>query len=90
VARILVQALIAVALLGMGWAAAKAQSAGPAFELTVDAPKGPTTITCVRGCTLMSVENGIGPTQKAQPTFTFDCSDVPRCRSGNVGGWLTR
>src|SRR5213592_2352183 len=31
----------------------------PDFELVVDAPAGPTTITCVRGCRLMWVERGI-------------------------------
>ena len=50
---IIVRTLVASALLGTGWAAARAQVSEPNFELVVDAPAGATTITCVRGCRLM-------------------------------------
>jgi hypothetical protein len=91
VARILLQATLAFALLGTGWTIARAQTPEPNFELVVDAPAGPTTITCVRGCTLMWVERGINPNGRPVPTFDFSCTGVAvqRCSSGKVGGWIT-
>ncbi len=90
-ARILFHTALAFLLLGTGWAAAKAQMPEPNFELIVDAPVGPTTIKCVRGCKLMWIERGINPNDKPQPSFDFSCSGagVPRCSSARVGGWIT-
>ena len=82
-------AVVAMALVGVGWVAAKAQTPAPAFELIVDAPVGPTTIKCVRGCTLMWVERGINPNGTPQPAFEFACSGAAtRCSSARVGGWI--
>jgi hypothetical protein len=82
--------VVAMALVGVGWVAAKAQTPAPAFELIVDAPVGPTTIKCVRGCTLMWVERGINPNSTPQPAFEFACSGLAtRCSSARVGGWIT-
>ena len=90
-ARKALQAIVAVALIGLGWAAARAQTPEPNFELVVDAPAGPTTINCVRGCTLMWVERGLNPNGRPQPSFEFSCtgSAVQRCSSARVGGWIT-
>jgi len=54
-ARFVLQGAVVFALVGLGWAAAKAQTPAPNFELIVDAPAGETTIQCARGCTLMWV-----------------------------------
>jgi hypothetical protein len=104
VARTILRVLIIFASLAMGWAAAKAQTADPDFVLLVDAPSGPTTITCVKGCALKWVERGINPQAQTISEFGFAChpgsgSSSPqsttagiqtlRCSSGKVGGWIT-
>ena len=53
--------VIALSLLGTGWAMARAQQTAPDFEIIVDSPGGQTTISCVRGCKLMWVEREINP-----------------------------
>jgi len=88
VARMSLKVTVALALLGTGWVAAKAQSAAPTFELVVDAPGGPTSITCVRGCTLAWVERGVNPDAEPVARFDYLCT-APRCSSGKVGGWIT-
>ena len=87
----MLRALVAFALLLAGWVAAKAQMSEPAFELVVDAPPGPTRITCVRGCRLMWVERGINPNSMPMQSFDFSCQGgaVQRCSSAKVGGWIT-
>lgn len=87
---LLFRATIAIALLGTGWAVARAQTPEPDFELIVDAPAGPTSITCVRGCTLMWVERGINPNGVPQQSFNFSCTGnrEGRCSSAKVGGWM--
>ena len=86
--RLLVNTTIALALVGTGWAIAKAQTPEPKFELVVEAPGGPTTIRCVRGCALMWVERGIDSNARPTSSFDFACSGS-RCSSGKVGGWIT-
>jgi hypothetical protein len=83
--------LVALALVGTGWVAAKAQTSEPNFELVVEAPAGPTTITCLRGCRLMWIERGINPNATTMRSFDFRCSGpgVERCSSAKVGGWIT-
>lgn len=88
-ARVLLRAIIAIALLATGWAMARAQTPQPDFELIVDAPSGSTTITCVRGCTLMWVERGINPDNTPHESFSFSCTGA-RCSSAKVGGWIDR
>ena len=82
---------MACALVGIGWAAARAQSPAPNFELMVDAPMGSTTITCVRGCTLAWVQRGINVNARRLTTFEFECdgANARPCSSGKVGGWIT-
>ena len=67
--RVLLQATAVFAALGTGWAVGHAQSPDPAFELVVDTPPGSSTITCVRGCSLMWVERGMNPNDRPQPSF---------------------
>jgi hypothetical protein len=88
-ARTVAQIGLAVILIFIGWAAGRAQSSAPAFELVVDAPEGETTVKCIRGCDLSWVERGVNVNATAGPTFTYRCT-APRCSSGRVGGWLTR
>jgi hypothetical protein len=87
VARIIFVVAVAFALVGLGWAAARAQTTGPDFELIVNAPGGDTTIQCLSGCKMKWIERGINPNDSAQQTFTYACS-APRCSSGRVGGWI--
>ena len=78
-----------VALVGVGWAAGRAQTSQPAFEIVVDAPVGRTTIQCVRGCALSWVERGVNPDARTQGSFTFACNAPSgRCTSLKVGGWV--
>ena len=86
----LLGALVAFALLGTGWAVAKAQMPEPNFELVVDAPAGATTITCLRGCGLMWIERGIPSNSTTMRSFQFSCrgNGVERCSSAKVGGWI--
>lgn len=87
---IIVRTLVASALLGTGWVAARAQLSEPTFELVVEAPPGATTITCVRGCRLMWIERGINPNGTTMKSFEFSCrgNGVERCSSSKVGGWI--
>jgi hypothetical protein len=85
--RGLLYAVVAISLVGFGWGLAKAQTAGPDFELVVDAPGGPTNIQCVRGCALMWVQRGVNPNGTPTKTFSFSCT-ANRCQSGAVGGWI--
>ena len=78
---------LALGLVGAGWAAAKAQTATPTFELQVDAPGGDTTIHCVRGCKLSWVERGVNPNTTPRPDFQYGCG-AARCDSGKIGGWV--
>jgi hypothetical protein len=89
-ARMVLHASAALVLVGLGWAMPRAQVSEPDFELVVDAPAGPTAITCVRGCRLMWVERGINPNAGKMASFEFACKGpgVQRCSSGRVGGWI--
>jgi hypothetical protein len=92
--RRLLRPAIALALIGFGWVAARAQTTEPAFELQVDVTNDGTHITCVSGCALAWVERGLNPNSLPTSTFSFSChrgdassATVP-CASGKVGGWL--
>jgi len=87
--RRLLHMALALALLGSGWAMARAQTTAPDFEIVVDSPGGQTTISCVRGCKLSWVERGINPNASATQSFQFACS-AARCSSARVGGWISQ
>ena len=74
---------------GFGFAVGRAQSALPDFELVVTAPAGETKVECRRGCELVWIER-MNPAAKPSSTFTFECSgtDVGRCSSARIGGWI--
>ena len=80
-----VLALVAVLI---GWIAGHAQAGNPDFELIVNAPRGDTSIQCVRGCDLKFIER-LNANSEAIPTFTFSCG-ASQCSSGRIGGWLRR
>jgi hypothetical protein len=80
---------IALILVGAGWAAGRAQTSGPDFELIVNAPGGQTRIDCVRGCKLAWVERGVPPGGASDPGFSFSCT-ADRCSSAKVGGWVQK
>jgi hypothetical protein len=72
----------------LAWAAGRAQTSNPDFELIVNSPGGETTVACSRGCGLAWVERGINPTAKPMPTFKYACSGAERCSSYEIGGWI--
>lgn len=92
--RAAVEVALAAALVMAGWAAGRATTVAPDFELIVDAPGGETTVRCVKGCTLAWVERGVNPSATPTSTFKYACTgstgSQSRCSSGRVGGWLTR
>ncbi|MGH9160065.1 MAG: hypothetical protein ACRD2X_08765 [Vicinamibacteraceae bacterium] len=81
---------VAVALIGLGWTAGKAQAPAPDFELIIDAPAGQTSVQCLRGCELMWVQRGVNSNDTPQSTFSFGCrgAAVERCSSAKIGGWI--
>jgi hypothetical protein len=87
---ILRTATLGAALVGLGWATGRAQTATPEFELLVSSPQGETTVKCVRGCKLQWTERGLNPNDTPVLTFTYACKGGERCSSGRVAGWITR
>ena len=91
--RIAVRTVLVIVLVGFGWVVGRAQSAGPDFEIKINAPEGETTVECVRGCQLAWVERFDPATVVPNKTFvTYRCGnsgDRPCC-SGLVGGWITK
>ena len=88
-----VRIAIAAGLIGLGWAAGKAQTAQPDFELVVDAPVGDVNVTCVKGCGLLWIERGVNPNPTPMQTFSFSCSGpttTGRCSSYKIGGWIIK
>ena len=81
---------IAVGLVAAGWAAGRAQTSAPDFELIVNAPKGDVTVQCVRGCELAWSERGVNSRAARMSSFTFECEGASpmRCGSGRIGGWV--
>src|SRR5262245_57694822 len=90
--RLFLRAVVATALIALGWGIGRAQTTTPDFELVIDAPAGETKIECQRGCDLTWVERGLNPNARPVPTFSFGCSGAGqvRCPSGRVGGWIKR
>jgi hypothetical protein len=91
------RALVAIALIGLGWAAARAQAPQvPDFELNVTMTSdGKATINCLRGCGLQWTERMVPNRAEAQKTFSYGCGNAwdkwPNgCPSGRLGGWITR
>jgi hypothetical protein len=91
------RALIAFALVGLGWAAGRAQAPQtPDFELSVlTTADGRTRIECVRGCGLQWVERMVPNRDDAKKDFSFSCHNAwdkwtAGCPSGRLGGWITK
>jgi hypothetical protein len=86
--------LVALALVGLGWAAARAAQA-PAvadFEVSVVLTKeGQITIECVRGCGLLFGRRA-PERSSAEKRFTYGPCTGPwtTCESGRLHGWVTR
>ena len=94
--RIVFRVVIALALVGAGWSAGRAQSPVADFEFTVNAPKGTVILTCHRGC------NWSGPQGQIKDIFTgeviaaaapnttlYGCG-APRCEGTLTGNGFTR
>jgi hypothetical protein len=92
------RALFALALIGLGWGAAKAQTPPtPDFELkVVTSAEGKTLVECVTGCGLQWIERIAPSRDKAKKDFSFGCGTnawerLPDgCPSGRLGGWITK
>lgn len=84
---------VALALVGLGWAAGRAQKPVVAdFEVSVVATQtGQITIECLRGCGLQF--GRVVPNRAdAQKSFTYGpCGGTATtCGSGPLHGWVTR
>ena len=83
--------LFALALVGLGWIAARAQSPTPDLELSTSVTReGKITITCVRGCALQWIARRTPNRNEAAQTFSFGCQPLVPCESGAIGAWITR
>ena len=84
----------ALLLLFAGWAAGRAQTSAPDFEIvvttTATSSSIDTAVKCVRGCNLSWVQRGVNPRAKAISEFEFSCKGGNPCGSGTVGGWLQK
>jgi hypothetical protein len=92
--RWLVRVVFAMALVTVGWVAARGQEPPtPDFELFVVSLNGKTTIECVRGCSLQWVEREVPDRENGRSSFTYGpCGGVwpDGCPSGRLGGWIQR
>jgi hypothetical protein len=85
--------LVALALVGLGWAAGRAQAPVESdFAVSVVTTRtGEITIECVRGCGLQ-FGRFVPNRADAQKSFTYGpCSgNWTTCGSGPLHGWVTR
>jgi hypothetical protein len=86
--------LVALALVGLGWAAARAAQTPvpvvPDFEVSITAKEGQITIECLRGCGLQ-FGRLVPERSRAEKSFTYGpCSGGTTCGSGPLHGWVTR
>jgi hypothetical protein len=89
--RILVRVAVAAILVALGWAAGRAQTSEPDFEIVITAPAGQTSVECRRGCDLAWVERGVNPLSTPTPVFSFGChgpAGTGPCSSARIGGWI--
>jgi hypothetical protein len=90
--RLVLRAALAFALAGIGWTAGRAQGDRPDFEISIDASRERTTVTCV-GCDLTWIERSIPERpQVPSPTFSWGCGGpgATPCPSGRIGGYIHR
>jgi hypothetical protein len=91
--RIAFRVVVALALVGLGWTAGRAQQGDvPDFQISVQAPPGTTTIEC-HGCDLFWIERATAMRPKApNPKFTYGCSGggATQCPSGMIAGYIRR
>jgi hypothetical protein len=94
--RTVVRILTALAFIALGWAAGKAQTSQPDFEIVVEASrseeatKTDVNVTCTKGCDLAWIERGVSANAKPTQTFTFGCQRTNTCSSYKIGGWIRR
>lgn len=86
--RLMLKFVVAAGLVALGWTAGQAAQTTADFEITVSAPQGETTITCVRGCGLQFIRYAPDRAE-AKPSFTYSCSGASTC-GGTVQGWVIR
>jgi hypothetical protein len=79
--------LVGLLLLAFGWVVGRANTPAPEFTLTIEAPSGRTTVTCVRGCSLQGGRDDLNPTNVPMAKYYVECSGVERCNA-TVNGWL--
>jgi hypothetical protein len=79
--------VMGLSLLAFGWAVGRASTPVPEFTLTIEAPSGRTTITCVRGCRLQGGRDEGNPNNVPIAKYSVECSGVERCNA-TVNGWL--
>jgi hypothetical protein len=79
--------VFALALIGLGWAAAKAQSSQGDFALSVEGGSNQITVSCLTGCKVGTP----GAPTAAQKSFKFTCNTSQGCQApGPIAGWLVK
>ena len=97
-ARTMFRITAALALIGAGWSVGRAQTPTPPtpdFEISIVAPRGMATVTCVRGCQLgLSYERkSTGETRVARTnSLQLDCRGLstPTCEHQTVSGFVSK
>jgi hypothetical protein len=84
-----IRTVVALSLVAFGWVVGRAKTPAPEFTLTIEAPSGRTTITCVRGCALQGGHDEGNPNNVPMAKYFFECSGaaLERCNA-TVNGWL--
>jgi hypothetical protein len=84
--RMVIQCVVALALVLGGWVMGRAQPVAPDFTLSVDAPGGETTVTCTKGCVLQGGRDYGNERAGYIVTYSYKCGGG-RC-GATVNGWL--
>ena len=92
-ARFALRVAIAAFLVGAGWVVGQAQTpaTAPDFEISIVAPAGPTSVTCVRGCEfrISRIRDG-ATTSGVINSFTQSCGKSATTCEIPVRGWVTK
>jgi hypothetical protein len=89
--KVIRQIVLALGLLGLGWALGYAQRVEPEFMIQIDAPAGETSVECLSGCELVGARDVENPRAGRMKTYRYRCGgeSAQRC-TGRVAGWLVK
>jgi len=87
--RVLIRAVLALALVSCGWMLGRAQTPAPDFTLSIDAPGGQTFVTCTKGCELQGWRDEGNSRAERMQTYWYRCTGTGGRCGAKVNGWLT-